>query len=171
MSVPASKLRILVLRDPGFRAGAEGQSSEVAAALAGEPGIRVAEGAAGYGEAVRTVQRSDADLVIVEDVAGDPSAVVEQIETAAPDLAIVVVLDEEQKSMAQPCILAGARAYVYRPSWSTWCVGFTPRKIAAAGSAARAAWDRPGGSSRSTAPRAAWARPRWRSTWRSRRTC
>jgi len=115
MSVPASKLRILVLRDPGFRAGAEGQSSEVAAALAGEPGIRVAEGAAGYGEAVRTVQRSDADLVIVEDVAGDTSAVVEQIETAAPDLAIVVVLDEEQKSMAQPCILAGARAYVYRP--------------------------------------------------------
>ncbi len=115
MSVPVSKVRVLVLRDPGFRMGGEDEVSPVIAALDGYGAIRVAEGAAGYGEAGRSVQRSEADLVIVDEVSGDPTAVVEQVDNVAPDLPIIVILDEDQKGLAQPCILAGARAYLFRP--------------------------------------------------------
>lgn len=115
MNASNGKLRILVLRDPGFRMDDGTEQGEVAAALADEPNIKVVEATAGYGEALRAVQRADADLVIIDEVAGDPCAVVEQIDDIAPELPIVVVLEEEQRMLAQASILAGARAYLFRP--------------------------------------------------------
>ena len=48
-------------------------------------------------------------------MAGDPAAVVEQLDIAAPDIPVVVLLPIEQQAAAQACILAGARAYLFRP--------------------------------------------------------
>jgi len=114
MSASPAKLRVLVLRDAGF-GGANETESEVVAALGSDSSIRLLEGAAGYGEAARSVQNQELDLVIVDEVAGDPTTVIEQIEHAAPELPIVVVLDEDQAMIAQACMLAGARAYLFRP--------------------------------------------------------
>ena len=115
MTARGSKLRILVLRDPGFQMDDSASLGEVSAALGESPNIKVSEATAGYGEGARAVQRSEADMVIIDEVAGDPSAVVEQIEQIAPELPIIVVLGQEEEAMAQACILAGARAYLFRP--------------------------------------------------------
>jgi pilus assembly protein CpaE len=111
-----SRLRILVLRDPGFQL--DGQESEIGiitGILEQDPTFKVSESAAGYGEAARAVHRGDVDLVIVDEVAGDPAAVVEQLDAAAPEVPVIVLLDQENASLAQACILAGARAYLFRP--------------------------------------------------------
>ncbi|MFN8525176.1 MAG: AAA family ATPase [Chloroflexota bacterium] len=109
------KLKVLVLRDPGFRMDDDVTVGEVTTILEEQPNLKVAEGAAGYGEATRTVQRSEADLIIIDEVAGDPAAVVEQVDHVAPETPIIVVLGDEYRNAAQACILAGARAYLYRP--------------------------------------------------------
>ena len=90
-------------------------SGDLTAALEEESGFRVTESAAGYGEAARAAHRGDADMIVIDEVAGDPAAVVEQLDQAAPEIPVVVVLDPEAGAVAQACILAGARAYVFRP--------------------------------------------------------
>jgi pilus assembly protein CpaE len=116
MTTRATRLRVLVLRDPGFQMGDQDSDiGDVTTVLETEPSFKVAESPAGYGEGVRAVQRTDADIVIVDEVAGDPASVVEQLDTAAPDVPVVVLLPEEQPTVAQACILAGARAYLFRP--------------------------------------------------------
>ena len=116
MNARVSRLRILVLRDPGFQL--DGQETDVGiitSVLEQDPTFKVSESAAGYGEAARAVHRGDVDLVIVDEVAGDPAAVVEQLDAAAPEVPVIVLLDQENASLAQACILAGARAYLFRP--------------------------------------------------------
>lgn len=116
MSNRATRLRVLVLRDPGFQMGdQETGAGDVTNVLETEPSFRVTEGPAGYGEAARAVQRAEVDIVLVDEVAGDPAAVVEQLDIAAPDVPVVVLLPHEQQALAQSCILAGARAYLFRP--------------------------------------------------------
>ena len=111
-----TRLRILVLRDPGFQMGdQETGLGDVTTVLETEPSFKVTEGPAGYGEAARAVQRTEVDLVLVDEVAGDPAAVVEQLDAAAPDIPVVVLLPSDQQALAQSCILAGARAYLFRP--------------------------------------------------------
>ena len=111
-----SRLRILVLRDPGFQMdGQDTGTGEVTQMLEEEPSFKVTESAAGYGEAARVALRGDVDLVIVDEVAGEPAAVVEQLDAAVPEIPVIVLLDAENASLAQACILAGARAYLYRP--------------------------------------------------------
>ncbi|MFN8635834.1 MAG: AAA family ATPase [Chloroflexota bacterium] len=116
MSNRTSRLRVLVLRDPGFNL--DGQESDVGAItelLEEEPTFKVTESAAGYGEAARAAHKGDVDLVVVDEVAGDPAAVVEQLDQAAPEIPVIVLLDVENAANAQACILAGARAYMLRP--------------------------------------------------------
>jgi pilus assembly protein CpaE len=116
MSTRAQRLRVLVLRDPGFQL--DGQDTEVGAItelLEEEPSFKVTESAAGYGEAARAVHKGDVDIVVVDEVAGDPAAVVEQLDQAAPEIPVIVLLDIENAANAQTCILAGARAYLLRP--------------------------------------------------------
>jgi pilus assembly protein CpaE len=116
MSSRNARLRILVLRDPGFHLdGQETDSGVITAALEEEPSFKVTESAAGYGEAARAAHRGDIDIIIVDEVAGDPAAVVEQLDAAAPEIPVIVLLDLENASIAHACILAGARAYVFRP--------------------------------------------------------
>ena len=111
MSNRATRLRVLVLRDPGFQMGdQESGAGDVTNVLETEPSFRVTEGPAGYGEAARAVQRAEVDIVLVDEVAGDPAAVVEQLDIAAPDVPVVVLLPHEQQALAQSCILAGARS-------------------------------------------------------------
>jgi pilus assembly protein CpaE len=80
-----------------------------------EPSFKVTESAAGYGEAARAAHRGDVDLVVVDEVAGEPAAVVEQLEAAVPEIPVIVLLDADHVALAHACILAGARAYVFRP--------------------------------------------------------
>ena len=115
MNARASRLRVLVLRDPGFGVSGDDDSSEVAAILSEDPALKVSESTAGYGEATRAVHKSEAELVVIDEVAGDPATIVEQIEQAAPDVPVVVLLSEDQATSAQPCIVAGARAFLFRP--------------------------------------------------------
>ncbi|MCC6175036.1 MAG: AAA family ATPase [Chloroflexi bacterium] len=115
MSGPTNRLRILILRDPGFQMGAEDGPGELTGVLEGEPSFKVSESPAGYGDGARAVKRQEYDLVIIDEVAGDPAVVVEQIDGAAPEVPILVILSEEQRPAAQACILAGARAYLFRP--------------------------------------------------------
>ena len=111
-----SRLRILVLRDPGFQLdGQDTGSGEITAMLEQEPSFKVSESAAGYGEAARAAHRGDIDLVIVDEVAGEPAAVVEQLDQAVPEIPVIVLLDSDHAMLAQACILAGARAYLFRP--------------------------------------------------------
>lgn len=116
MNSRTSRLRVLVLRDPGFQLdGHETDVGPITSMLEQDPTFKVSESAAGYGEAARAVHRGDVDLVIVDEVAGDPAAVVEQLDAAAPEIPVIVLLDQETASLAQACILAGARAYLFRP--------------------------------------------------------
>lgn len=116
MNSRTSRLRVLVLRDPGFQLGGnDSDVGEITECLEEEPSFKVSENPAGYGEAVRAVHRSEVDVVVVDEVAGDPAAVVEQLDTAAPEVPVIVVLAEDQQHLAQACILAGARAYIVRP--------------------------------------------------------
>lgn len=116
MSNRNSRLRVLVLRDPGFNL--DGQESDLGAItelLEDDPTFKVTESAAGYGEAARAAHKGDVDIVVVDEVAGDPAAVVEQLDQAAPEIPVIVLLDVENAANAQACILAGARAYMLRP--------------------------------------------------------
>jgi pilus assembly protein CpaE len=116
MNNRSTRLKVLVLRDPGFQMSDQETSiGDVTTVLEGEPSFKVTESPAGYGEAARAVQRAEVDIVIIDEVAGDPAAVVEQLDAASPDVPVVVLLPEEQQAMAQACILAGARAYLFRP--------------------------------------------------------
>jgi len=115
MNARTTRLRALILRDPGFGIQEGTDQGEAAAALHTDPSFRVTESTAGYGEAVRAVQKSEVDFVIVDEVAGDPASVVEQLDQAAPDVPIVVLLGEDQASAAHPCVIAGARAFLFRP--------------------------------------------------------
>jgi pilus assembly protein CpaE len=111
-----TRLRILVLRDPGFQLdGQDNESGDLTTALEEDASFRVTESAAGYGEAARAAHRGDADIIIIDEVAGDPAAVVEQLDHAAPEIPVIVVLEPDLGVVAQACILAGARAYVFRP--------------------------------------------------------
>jgi pilus assembly protein CpaE len=111
-----TRLKVLVLRDPGFQMGdQETSTGDVTTVLGGEPSFKVTESPAGYGEAARAVQRNEVDIVIIDEVAGDPAAVVEQLDAASPDIPVVVLLPDDQQAVAQACILAGARAYLFRP--------------------------------------------------------
>ncbi len=111
-----SRLRILVLRDPGFQLdGQDTTTGAITQMLEEEPSFKVTESAAGYGEAARAAHRGDVDLVVVDEVAGEPAAVVEQLEAAVPEIPVIVLLDADQVALAHACILAGARAYVFRP--------------------------------------------------------
>ena len=99
------------LRDPGFQLdGDESGTGDLTAILEEDPSFRVTESAAGYGEATRAAHRGDIDLIIIDEVAGDPAAVVEQLDHAAPEIPVIVILDPDFTSVAQACILAGARA-------------------------------------------------------------
>ena len=72
-----SRLRILVLRDPGFQLdGQDTTTGAITQLLEEEPSFKVTESAAGYGEAARAAHRGDVDLVVVDEVAGEPAAVV-----------------------------------------------------------------------------------------------
>jgi pilus assembly protein CpaE len=116
MSSRNARLRILVLRDPGFQLdGQETDSGMVTAMLEEEPSFKVTESAAGYGEATRAAHRGDIDIVVIDEVAGDPAAVVEALDAAAPEIPVIVLLDLDSASVAHACILAGARAYMFRP--------------------------------------------------------
>ena len=111
-----SRLRILVLRDPGFQLdGQDTGSGEITQMLEQEPSFKVSESAAGYGEAARAAHRGDIDLVIIDEVAGEPAAVVEQLDATVPEIPVIVLLDADHAMLAQACILAGARAYLFRP--------------------------------------------------------
>jgi pilus assembly protein CpaE len=111
-----TRLRVLVLRDPGFQMGDQDTGTgDVTTVLEAEPSFKVIESPAGYGEAARAVQRNEVDIVVIDEVAGDPAAVVEQLDAAAPDVPVIVLLPEDQSALAQACILAGARAYLFRP--------------------------------------------------------
>ena len=64
MSGRTSRLRILVLRDPGFQLdGHETDMGAVTLMLEEDPTFRVTESAAGYGEATRAAHRGDVDLL------------------------------------------------------------------------------------------------------------
>lgn len=116
MSALSTRLRVLVLRDPGFQLdGQDNESGDLTAVLEEDQSFKVTESAAGYGEAARAAHRGDVDLIVIDEVAGDPAAVVEQLDQAAPEIPVIVVLEPDLVSVAQSCILAGARAYVFRP--------------------------------------------------------
>jgi pilus assembly protein CpaE len=116
MSSLSTRLRILVLRDPGFQLdGQDTESGDLTAVLEEDQSFKVTESAAGYGEAARAAHRGDVDVIVIDEVAGDPAAVVEQLDQAAPEIPVIVVLEPDLVSVAQACILAGARAYVFRP--------------------------------------------------------
>ena len=61
----SARLRVLVLRDPGFQMDDQENGSRRRHARCSKPmpSFRVTEGAAGYGEAARAVQRTDVDIV------------------------------------------------------------------------------------------------------------
>ena len=111
-----SRLRVLILRDPGFQLdGDDSGTGDLTAILEEDASFRVTESAAGYGEAARAARHGDIDIIVVDEVAGDPAAVVEQLDQAAPEIPVIVMLDPENAAAVQACILAGARAYVFRP--------------------------------------------------------
>ena len=94
----ASRLRILVLRDPGFQLdGQDTGSGEITRMLEQEPSFKVTESAAGYGEAARAAHRGDIDLVVIDEVAGEPAAVVEQLDQPVPEIPVIVLLDGDQR--------------------------------------------------------------------------
>ena len=56
MTARGSKLRVVVLRDPGFRLDGDATLGEFMAVLAEDPILVVTEGASGYGESIRTLR-------------------------------------------------------------------------------------------------------------------
>ena len=103
-----AKIHILVLEDdPDLQA-------PLPAMLERQHGFRVTATTTPFGEAGNTAKRLQPDVAIVADVAGDPIAVVEELDEAVPGLPIVVSLRPERQDLAQACIIAGARAYVLR---------------------------------------------------------
>ncbi len=115
MNARASRLKLLVLRDPGFGLDSDAGAGAAASILGQDPSLKVIESTAGYGEATRSVAKSEADFVVIDEVTGDPATIVEQLDQAAPEIPVVVLLGEDQATAAQPCILAGARAFLFRP--------------------------------------------------------
>src|SRR3954451_14429342 len=100
----ASRLRILVLRDPGFQLdGQDTGAGEITQMLEQEPSYKVTESAAGYGEAARAAHRGDIDLVIIDEVAVVPAAVVEQLDAAVLEIPVIVLLDADHAMLAQAC--------------------------------------------------------------------
>ncbi|MCC7107444.1 MAG: AAA family ATPase [Chloroflexi bacterium] len=103
-----AKIRILVLDDD------PDPQAPLSAMLARQHGFDVTATTTPFGEAGGAVKRLQPDLAVVADVAGDPVALIEELDEAAPGLPIVVALRAERQDLARACILAGARAYVLR---------------------------------------------------------
>ena len=102
------KIHVLILEDdPDL-------SAPLGAMLERQPGFRVSLSTTPFGEAGGTARRILPDVAIIADVAGDPVALVEELDEAVPGMPIVVSLRPERQDLAQACILAGARAYVLR---------------------------------------------------------
>jgi pilus assembly protein CpaE len=103
-----AKIHILVLEDdPDLQA-------PLPAMLERQHGFHVTVSTTPFGEAGGTAKRLSPDVALVADVAGDPVAVVEELDEAVPGMPIIVSLRPERQDLAQACILAGARAYVLR---------------------------------------------------------
>src|SRR6266581_3212412 len=103
-----ARIHILVLEDdPDLQA-------PLPSMLEHQHGFRVTATTTPFGEAGSTAKRLRPDVAVVADVAGDPIAVVEELDEAVPGTPIVVSLRPERQDLAQACILAGARAYVLR---------------------------------------------------------
>lgn len=103
-----AKIHILVLEDdPDLQA-------PLTAMLEQQHGFRVSATTTPFGEAGGTAKRLQPDVALVADVAGDPVALIEELDEAISGLPIVVSLRPERQDLAQACILAGARAYVLR---------------------------------------------------------
>lgn len=103
-----AKIHILVLEDdPDLQA-------PLPAMLERQHGFRVTASTTPFGEAGGAAKRLQPDVAVIADVAGDPVAVVEELDEAMPGIPIVVSLRPERQDLAQACILAGARAYVLR---------------------------------------------------------
>lgn len=103
-----AKIHVLVLEDePDLQV-------PLLSFLERQPGFRVSASTTPFGEAGNAAKRLEPDVAVVADVAGDPVAVVEELDEAVPGLPVVVSLRPERQNLAQPCILAGARAYVLR---------------------------------------------------------
>ena len=64
----------------------------LAAMLERQPGFRVTVSTTPFGEAGGTAKRLQPDVTIVADVAGDPVAIVEELDEAVPGLPIIVSL-------------------------------------------------------------------------------
>src|SRR5688572_29438658 len=103
-----AKIHILLLEDdPDERA-------PLPAMLEQKHGFHVTATTTPFGEAGNTAQRIQPDVAVIADVAGDPVAIVEELDEAVPGLPVIVSLRPERQDLAQACILAGARAYVLR---------------------------------------------------------
>ena len=103
-----AKIHILVLEDdPDLQV-------PLPALLDQQHGFKVTTTTTPFGEAGSAARRLQPAVAVVADVAGDPVALVEELEEAVPGLPIVVSLRPERQDLAQACILAGARAYVLR---------------------------------------------------------
>jgi pilus assembly protein CpaE len=103
-----AKIHILLLEDdPDLQA-------PLPSLLERQHGFRVSVSTTPFGEAGSAAKRLQPDVAVIGDVAGDPVAVVEELDEAVPGLPVVVSLRPERQDLAQACILAGARAYVLR---------------------------------------------------------
>jgi pilus assembly protein CpaE len=110
-----SKIHVLVLRD-------ELQSEDHAAADRAEellspndPRVRLTISKAAYGEGLRSAERHQADVIVLDGVLGDSVVMVHELDDALPNTPLLVILDEIEGDRIHDCYVAGARGCLVRP--------------------------------------------------------
>src|SRR4029079_13251954 len=92
-----AKIHILVLEDdPDLQA-------PLPAMLERQHGFQVSVSTTPFGEAGGTAKRLAPDVALVADIAGDPVAIVEELDDAVPGMPIIVSLRPARQALAQAC--------------------------------------------------------------------
>ena len=174
----ADQIRVLVVDDiPETR-------DHLTKLLGFESDIEVIGSAASGREAIQMASKLHPDVVLMDINMPDMDGITatEQLTTAAPNSAVVMMSVQGEADYLRRSMLAGAREFLVKPFSSDELTASIRQvssrerekasRIGVAGHgdpASRAAMTRVAGSSRSSAQRVASAEPRSRSTWRSRR--
>jgi pilus assembly protein CpaE len=87
----------------------------ISSLLADESSVLLRTARMAFDEGQMAVVRFEPHLVVIADTIDSPAAAVEDLDTASPNVPIVVILDEGDVAGAQQCTLAGARATLFKP--------------------------------------------------------
>jgi pilus assembly protein CpaE len=85
-----------------------------AAALGAEPNFQLVTSRLGHGEGVQAAKSQRPDVILLGGKVPELTSVIEELDDAVPDSAVVVILQPGEEELARQCTLAGARGYLFK---------------------------------------------------------